>query len=137
MADDYSPQVLESRAAKYDECYQLYDDDRLEECIDTIESHLTDSSVPIYHRMKFEIVLAACLGDWYEADDAIVRCEDLWQSTNAAYQQRDADDDDADDDELVQEGLQDIRELLDGLRFHHDALPHRIECRGGDVETTE
>jgi hypothetical protein len=131
MADDNSAQNLESWATAYGECYQLYLDDKLEECIDIIESHLLDSSVPLYHRMKFETTLAAVLDDWYEADDALTRCEDLWQSTCAYYQQHGG------GDEIVQEGLNDIRELLDGVRIQHDALPRRIEYRGDDADVME
>jgi hypothetical protein len=45
MGDDYTAQVLESWATAYNERYQLYDDDKLEECIDTVEGYLGDSAV--------------------------------------------------------------------------------------------
>lgn len=73
MGDDYTAQDLESWATAYDECYRLYDDDKLEECIDTVEGYLSDSAVPTYIRMKLELIFAACIDDWNEAEDALVQ----------------------------------------------------------------
>jgi hypothetical protein len=67
-AQNYDPalaaQVLKARSTAYDVCYQLYDEDKLEECIESAESQLGDSSIPFYDRMLFELLLAACLDDW-------------------------------------------------------------------------
>jgi hypothetical protein len=82
-------------------------------------------SMPLYHRMKFELVLASCLGDWWEAEDALNRCEIIWQSTHA-YHKQDADAD-ADANDLVQQSLRDIREVLDRARAQHDVQPHAAE----------
>ena len=120
-----SAQVLQSWSAPFIACFELYDDDKLEACIDTAESHLSDMSMPLYYRMKFELVLAACLGDWWEAKDALNRCEIIWQSTHA-YHKQDADAD-ADASDLVQQSLRDIREVLDGARAQHDVQPHAAE----------
>ena len=122
-----SAQVLQSWSAPFIACFELYDDDKLEACIDTAESHLSDMSMPLYYRMKFELVLAACLGDWWEAKDALNRCENIWQSAHA-YQKHHADDDAvADANDLAQESLRDIRELLDDARAQHDAQPHAVK----------
>jgi hypothetical protein len=75
--------------------------------------------------MKFELVLASCLGDWWEAEDALNRCEIIWQSTHA-YHKQDADAD-ADANDLVQQSLRDIREVLDRARAQHDVQPHAAE----------
>jgi hypothetical protein len=119
----YSTQVLRSWSTKYSACFQLYEDDKLEACIDTAESYLSDMFMPLYYRMKFELVLASCLGDWKEAEDALNRCENILQSTHA-YHKHDAD---ADANDLVQKSLRDIRELLDGARAQHDVQPHAME----------
>jgi hypothetical protein len=134
----YPAQVLLSWSTAYSACFQLYEDDKLEACIDTAESHLSDMSMPLWHRMKFELVLASCLRDWWEAEDALNRCEIIWQSTHA-YHKQDADADaDADANNLVQESLRDIRELLDGARAQHDVRPHAAEdprvAEDGDFE---
>jgi hypothetical protein len=129
MADrsGYSAQVLQSWSTAYSACFQLYEDDKLEECIDTAESDLSDMSMPLYYRMKYELVLASCLGDWWEAEDALNRCENIWQSTHA-YHEHDADAGaDADANNRVQECLRNIRELLDGARAEHDVLPHAVK----------
>ena len=121
-----SAQFLQSWSTAYSACFQLYEDDKLEACIDTAESHLSDMSMPLWHRMKFELVLASCLGDWWEAEDALNRCENIWQSTHAYHKQ----DADADANDLVQESSRDIRELLDGARAQYDVLPHAAEDPG-------
>jgi hypothetical protein len=85
MGDDYTAQVLESWATAYNERYQLYDDDKLEECIDTVEGYLGDSAVPTYIRIELELIFATCIDDWYKAEDALMRCENLWKSLTDYY----------------------------------------------------
>jgi len=116
-AQNYDPalaaQVLKARSTAYDVCYQLYDEDKLEECIESAESQLGDSSIPFYDRMLFELLLAACLDDWWEAKDALDRCDSICHL--------------CDPDESNQEALREIRELLDGLRADLALELHAME----------
>ena len=115
MADGYSEQVCQLWNDAYNLCQHLYDDDKLEDCIDAIESDLLGSSMPLYHRMRYYLLLAESLGDWHEAEDALLRCEYLLQSTSTHHRQ--------DPDENVQGSLRQIRRLLVGARAHDATQP--------------
>ena len=115
----HSAQVLQSWDNTYNACSQLYDDDKLDECIDVAESHLSDDSMPLYHRMLFELLLGGSLGDWWEVDDHIRRCEAIWHNTHA-YHQNDA-------DEMIRDGLAEIRQSLDGMQREHAMKPRSME----------
>jgi hypothetical protein len=117
-SSSHSAQALQSWSTTYDACYQLYDDDKLEECINVAERHLEDDSMPLYHRMLFEL-LGGSLGDWYEADDAIRRCEATWHTTHN-YNQKDT-------DEFIRDSLAEIHQLLDGMQQEHVMKPQAME----------
>jgi hypothetical protein len=120
MADSgHSAQVLQSWSTAYDACYRLYEYDKREECIDVAESHLRDASMPLYHRMLFELILGGCLGCWYEAGDAVARCEGIWHNTHTYHKD--------DTDELVQDSLAEIRQFLDGMQREHAMKPRAME----------
>ena len=121
MADNsgYSVEVLKSWAAAYNACYQLYKDKKLEECIVLVEHHLRDDSMPLYHRMLFEIIFGGILASWYEAGDAIARCEAIWHNTNAHHKNA--------TDECIQGSLTEIRQLLDALQRAHAMKPRAME----------
>jgi hypothetical protein len=106
-------QISKARSAAYDVCYQLYDEDRLEECVESAEAQLCDSSMPFYIRMLFELLLAACLDDWWEATDALDRCDYIWHL--------------CDIDGSNQEALREVHELLDGLRADLALEPHAMD----------
>ena len=132
--DGHFAEVQKSWSAAYDRCYRLYDDDKLEECIEVAERHLKDDSMPLYHRMIFELLLGGSLGCWYEAGDAIRRCEAIWHNTHAHHQH--------DTDKLVQDSLAEIRQLLDGMQREHVMQPRamedpRLEGYEGDEEDEE
>ena len=117
--DGHFAEVQKSWSAAYDRCYRLYDDDKLEGCIEVAERHLKDDSMPLYHRMIFELLLGGSLGCWYEAGDAIRRCEAIWHNTHAHHQH--------DTDKLVQDSLAEIRQLLDGMQREHVMQPRAME----------
>jgi hypothetical protein len=48
--------------------YQLFHEDRLQECQEAALDLLEDYAMPRYHRTKVLILLACILGDWEEAD---------------------------------------------------------------------
>jgi hypothetical protein len=61
------------------EAGDLYNDDRLNECIKKTRNLLADRTIPRYHRMKALLLLASTLGDWEEANDYHVEAETLWR----------------------------------------------------------
>jgi hypothetical protein len=69
--------------------------------------------------MLFELLLGGSLGDWYEADDAIRRCEATWHTTHNYHQN--------DTDELIRDSLAEIRQLLDGMQQERATKPHAME----------
>jgi hypothetical protein len=126
----YSAQVVKSWNTAYNACLQLYEDDKLEKCIAVVQRHLEDDSMPLYHRMLFELILGGSIGSWWEAGDHFRRCEGIWQNTYAHHQN--------DADELVQDSLADIRQLLDNMQREHDLKPRSMEDpRLADFEEDE
>jgi hypothetical protein len=115
----YSAQVVKSWNTAYNACLQLYEYDKLDKCIAVAQRHLKDDSMPLYHRMLFELILAGSIGSWWEAGDHFRRCEGIWQNTHAHHQN--------DADELVQDSLADIRQLLDNMKREHDLKPRSME----------
>jgi hypothetical protein len=59
--------------------YNLYHDDRLQECQKAASDLLGDDAIPRYHRMKVLILLASILGDWEDANECRV---DAWALYN-------------------------------------------------------
>jgi hypothetical protein len=114
-----SAQAMESWSTAYNACHKLCEDKKLDECVRVAKRHLRDESMPLYHRMLFELILAGSIGDWYEANDAIRRCNAIWHNTHAYHQN--------DPDEYVQESLAEIRQLLDDARRDHDMKPRAME----------
>jgi hypothetical protein len=126
----YSAQVVKPWNTAYNACLQLYEDDKLEKCIAVVQRHLEDDSMPLYHRMLFELILGGSIGSWWEAGDHFRRCEGIWQNTYAHHQN--------DADELVQDSLADIRQLLDNMQREHDLKPRSMEDpRLADFEEDE
>jgi hypothetical protein len=71
----HSEQTPEQWSTAYNACRQLCDEEKLDECIRVAKRHLKDTSMPLYYRMLFELILARSIGCWYEANGAIRRCE--------------------------------------------------------------
>lgn len=115
----HSAQFGKSWNTAYKACFPLYGDDKLDECIEAAERHLRDDSMPLYHRMLFELLLGGDLGDWWEAEDHIRRCEAIWHNTHAYHQN--------DPDKLVQDSLAEIHQLLDGMQREHAMKPRSME----------
>jgi hypothetical protein len=103
-------------------CQNFYDDDELEECVNATEQDLDNPAMPLYYRMRYELLLAGSregLCEWWEAEDALTRCEAIFHSTSTNHKD--------DIDENIQKSLQELRELLDIVRAHHAVQPHTLE----------
>jgi hypothetical protein len=103
-------------------CQNSYDDDELEECVNATEQDLDNPAMPLYYRMRYELLLAGSregLCEWWEAEDALTRCEAIFHSTSTNHKD--------DIDENIQKSLQELRELLDSVRAHHAVQPHTLE----------
>jgi hypothetical protein len=66
--------------------------------------------------MMFELLLSACLQDWWEAKGSLDRCDYIWHLCDPA--KRD------------QKYLREVRRLLDGLRAVNALEPHAMEDPG-------
>jgi hypothetical protein len=120
-ADGYADPAFEQWNNAFNACQNLYDDDELEECVNATEQDLDDPSMPLYHRMRYELLLAGShegLCEWWQAEDALTRCEAIFHSTSTNHKD--------DTDESIQKCLRDLRELIEGVRAHHAVQPHTL-----------
>jgi hypothetical protein len=67
------------------EVADLYNSDRLDECIEKTRALLAHPSIPQYHRMSALITLASTLGDWSEANACHEKAEALWRVTRCYH----------------------------------------------------
>ncbi|KAF2129669.1 hypothetical protein P153DRAFT_267656, partial [Dothidotthia symphoricarpi CBS 119687] len=63
------------------EMSNLYNANKLEECLAKGHELLESPAIPRYHRMKTLTLLSATTGDWYEADAYRMEAESLWRTT--------------------------------------------------------
>ncbi|KAI4685481.1 uncharacterized protein J4E84_006209 [Alternaria hordeiaustralica] len=61
------------------EAGELYNNDRLDECIKKTRALLADDAIPRYHRMKALLLLASTLGNWLDASNCHAEAETLWR----------------------------------------------------------
>ncbi|KAI4920568.1 hypothetical protein J4E85_009335 [Alternaria conjuncta] len=61
------------------EAGELYNNDRLDECIEKTRALLADDAIPRYHRMKALLLLASTLGNWLDASNCHAEAEILWR----------------------------------------------------------
>jgi hypothetical protein len=89
------------------EAGDLYNSDRLDECIDKTRTIIADPAIPRYHRIKALILLASAVSGWQEAYDLHVEAETIWR----VVRRRHPEGDDTDIDGY----MQDLRESLDEI----------------------
>ncbi|TKA37584.1 hypothetical protein B0A54_11542 [Friedmanniomyces endolithicus] len=68
----------------FDEAKAFYMNDQFEEAVEVAESILYDNELPRFHRIKFFLLIAACLADRSEADDIIERADSEWSMARCA-----------------------------------------------------
>jgi hypothetical protein len=129
MADADHAHAFQLWSHAFNVCQNLYDDDEIEECINATEQDLNDPSMPLYHRIRYGLLLCGCHEDWYEANDALIRCEAIFQSVSTNHKD--------DPDEDVQESLQEIREMIDGVRGILDTQLREMEEDDEDDEEVD
>jgi hypothetical protein len=61
------------------EVLELYDNDRLDECVEKARELIDGPGTTRYHRMKMLIFLASILGEWEEAEECRYIAETLWR----------------------------------------------------------
>lgn len=83
--DEWEPGILQSWTDAYNATHQLHEDDDLERCIQTAEGYLLVNAMPRYHRMKFLLLLAACLDDTSEVDDILRHVNELLLAAESHY----------------------------------------------------
>lgn len=97
----------------YCEAWQLYDDDKLEECIEECRKIVDDSACPRFYQVKTLVLLGSTLGDWEEAKMCCEDAEALWQATRQWYNGQWYNGQETDED--VKELLAELRKDLDEL----------------------
>ncbi|KAK0940796.1 hypothetical protein LTR29_007677 [Friedmanniomyces endolithicus] len=108
-----SDQIMERYKASYDACYALYDKDKFAECIDQVEDLLIDSGLPRFLGIKLLILMAACMGDWWEEREVLEEADKLWKHVRSYHRQGDAE---------VDECLAELRRGIDySQKQHRDA----------------
>lgn len=95
--------VLQSWSTVYHELYQLYKDDKFDQCIESAADLLGYLEKPCFYRMKILIVLSACLEDETETDDAWLQARDRRTGT----------------DPKIEESLVEIRASIGSLQQQH------------------
>ena len=90
------------------EAGELYNNDRLDECIEQTRALLADDSIPRYHRMKALLLLASTLGDWDDANNCHAEAETLWRVVRRWNPEG--------EDAVLDTYMDDVREHIDEVR---------------------
>ncbi|KAK5743452.1 hypothetical protein LTR17_002627 [Elasticomyces elasticus] len=59
----------------YNEAFNFYPDDQLQERIENARELLDDTAIPRFHQIKTWLLLGACMGDWFEANTCCVKAK--------------------------------------------------------------
>ena len=97
------------------EAGDLYNNDRLDECIEKTHALLADDAITRYHRMKAFFLLASTLDNWLDASNCHVEAETLWRVVRRWHPEG--------EDAVLDKHMDDLREHLDEV--------------GADLERTE
>lgn len=125
-------------ATEFNEAAKLYDDDKLEECIEKCKAILADNACPRYHRMKTLILLGNTLGDWGEANTCCIEADFLWRVVRRWHPVGDATIDAAMAE--LKESIVLLRGVLDEEKERptdydaEDVVLHRLEEHDKEVE---
>ncbi|GIZ43867.1 hypothetical protein CKM354_000708000 [Cercospora kikuchii] len=102
---------------EYNAAVDLYDDDKLEECITKAKTILADSYCPRHHRIKTFALLGNTLGDWTEAWEYYVEAHTLWRILRRWNP--------VGEDEKVDAALAEMRHALEALKSALDEEKRR------------
>ncbi|KAK6440621.1 hypothetical protein LTR95_003153 [Oleoguttula sp. CCFEE 5521] len=94
-------------AHRFDGAAELYNDDKLEECIELLPEMLDDGACPRFFRIKILVLLGGVVGDWYEAVKYCEEAEALWRLVRRWAPKGNA---------TVGEALAEVRESIDELQ---------------------
>ncbi|KAL1796478.1 hypothetical protein ACET3X_005018 [Alternaria dauci] len=98
--------ILDEYTADYNEAWEAYKADRLEECESKLRELLDDVNIPSYHRIKSMVLLGSIQGDWWEAYDYYLAATAQWKVIRGWHPEGDSEAD---------EPLADLRESLEDL----------------------
>lgn len=79
--------VLASLGRKYDHICQLFDDDKLEECIDKAQDVVEDGDLPRNLRIKTLIVIASLAAEWRDIEEFRGEAKKLWSLTRPFHRE--------------------------------------------------
>ncbi|KAK1019881.1 hypothetical protein LTR54_000525 [Friedmanniomyces endolithicus] len=116
MATDSScsNQVMETYKASYDACYALYDKDELAKCVDQAQDLLDDSGLPRFFRIKLLVLMAACIGDFWEEAEILKEADRVWHHVRRYHRRGDTE---------VDECLEELRGMIDYAQKQHREEP--------------
>ncbi|TKA48358.1 hypothetical protein B0A54_00493 [Friedmanniomyces endolithicus] len=100
---DRDEALMRAYQQSFDEAKAFYMNEQFEEAVEVAESILHDSELPRFHRIKFFLLIAACLADRSEADDLVERADSEW-SMARCVDSRDA--------------LAELRSEIDAVKSH-------------------
>ncbi|KAK0254764.1 hypothetical protein LTR12_013635 [Friedmanniomyces endolithicus] len=109
-----SDQVIETYKASYDACYALYDKDELAECVDQAQDLLDDSGLPRFFRIKLLVLMAACIGDFWEEAEILKEADRVWHHVRSYHRRGDTE---------VDECLEELRGMIDYAQKQHREEP--------------
>ncbi|KAK3629350.1 hypothetical protein LTR56_018125 [Elasticomyces elasticus] len=70
--------VSESFNRAFAVLHQLFEDDKIVECVELAQDLLEESAIPRYHRIKILITLSSAVADWRDAEACRREAEQLW-----------------------------------------------------------
>jgi len=69
--------LVRSYARALDSLLQLYDEDKLDECMNQCQELLKDENLPHYYRIRVLALFGSTTGDWYDAEALRKKAESL------------------------------------------------------------
>ncbi|KAK5129009.1 hypothetical protein LTR85_000342 [Meristemomyces frigidus] len=114
----------------FNEAHSLYQEDRLDECIEKARAILASSAIPRYRRIKTLVLLGSTLGDWKEANDCCVEANTLWRIVRRWHPVGH----DAKIDEAMEEESESVAELREALDGDEDKPPEYDPKRSAELQ---
>ncbi|KAK0249869.1 hypothetical protein LTS09_015029 [Friedmanniomyces endolithicus] len=111
---DRDEALMRAYQQSFDEAKAFYMNEQFEEAVEVAESILHDSELPRFHRIKFFLLIAACLADRSEADDLVERADSEWSMARWYVTTRGEDSDSVDS----RDALAELRSEIDAVKSH-------------------
>ncbi|KAF2129996.1 hypothetical protein P153DRAFT_228893 [Dothidotthia symphoricarpi CBS 119687] len=115
----------------FNEAFELYRTNRLDECAAKARELLSDTAIPRYHRMKTFILLGSILANWDEANRCRILAEGQWHIVRRLHPEG--------ADATVDGYMRELRESLDelGAVLQDDEDPFGFGVGSADDEVVD